>query len=84
MIKIIFVFLFLISLIECGSWVSWNWNDGTPSNGIIGGYDSGRPYYVIRAPHGGGLLPGKFSPDSRHAFISFGDYEVEKYSFEVK
>ena len=84
MFKVILICLFLVSLGECGSWRSWSASSGNvPGDSVLAGYDKGRPYYVIRAYHGSGVLPGKYSPDLRQAYVSFGGHEVEKSTFEV-
>lgn len=85
MYKVILLCLFTISLCEGGTWRSWSASSGSvPGGSVLGGYDNGRPYYVIRADHDNGVLPGKYSPDLRQAFISFGGHEVGKASFQVK
>lgn len=55
-----------------GKWVVWNRFD-TISNVVVS-----EGSYVIRAPHGGGLVPGKYNPSSRDAYVAYGGKEHVK------
>jgi hypothetical protein len=85
--KEIFVLILclLISHGESAQWVSWNSNkSGIPYNAVVGGHNgNGATYYVIRGRHSGGTLPGKYSPDFSHGYLSYGGYQIQVLNFEV-
>lgn len=65
-----------------------NWRDGNDgsvpcSNAIIGGYEGGKPVYIVRASTGVGLLPGKLVSRIGQAFVPFNDREIRVYNYQV-
>jgi len=66
-----------------GRWVRGN-AQSVPAGAISGGReDNGSPLFIIRAPFGGGLHPGKFSPAYKKAYIPYGGQERELTDFEI-
>ncbi|XP_055548324.1 natterin-4-like [Wyeomyia smithii] len=64
--------------------MEWSADDGIPQNALVAGLDQdGSPLYVARAHHEGDLIPGKFIPNRKQAFVSYGGLEVFKSDFEI-
>ncbi|XP_005189330.1 uncharacterized protein LOC101891949 [Musca domestica] len=58
--------------------------DYAPANSVVAGHDSdGSVIYVARSQHNGLLLPAKFIPDRREAYVASDGNEIRKSSIEV-
>ncbi|XP_034108485.2 uncharacterized protein LOC127564999, partial [Drosophila albomicans] len=65
-------------------WTARNVKDPLPPFAIVAGYDSNRdPIYVARASHNGEMLPAKFIPNKKQAYVSWGGEEINKHDFEI-
>ncbi|XP_060654649.1 uncharacterized protein LOC132790206 [Drosophila nasuta] len=65
-------------------WIARNVRDHLPPLAIVAGYDSNRdPIYVARARHNGEMLPAKFIPNKKQAYVSWGGKEITKNDFEI-
>ncbi|XP_062131703.1 uncharacterized protein LOC133842565 [Drosophila sulfurigaster albostrigata] len=75
------------NLVHCAVgpiWIARNVNDPLPPFAIVAGYDSNRdPIYVARASHNGEVVPAKFIPNKKLAFISWAGKEITKNDFEI-
>lgn len=80
MFKILFFVVTLISFGDCYKWVPWNSRSYNLPSGAYAGQSS---YYVIRARHSGGLLPGHYDENENNAFVSYNGYEIPYQNFEV-
>ena len=59
--------------------------DGSlPPGAVVAGHDiNNEPLFVARAYHEGALLPGKFVPSHRVAYVPWGGKEISKHTYEV-
>jgi hypothetical protein len=66
-------------------WIEWSLNNsGVPQDAVCAGHDIDRSeLYVIRAQHEHDLIPGKYSPHRRSAYIPYGGKEHFKTEFEI-
>ncbi|KAL6072266.1 Carbohydrate-binding module family 12 protein [Balamuthia mandrillaris] len=65
------------------SWVSAS-GGSVPSNALVAGYESdGKPIYIGRAQHQGGVHPGKVAPHLGGCNIGYGGQEHAKRDYEV-
>lgn len=88
-ITLVVFFLICIALLSAQAQVSWvTIHDGQPlpKNALVAGAErtsntTELPVYVCRAPHGGGVHPGKLLNGSCQ--IGYGDSVITKSSYEV-
>ena len=64
-------------------WVRSSLDDSAAQGFIASTEADGSPVYIIRAPFGGGLAVGKYSPRLRGAYIPWGGMENRVSSFEL-
>lgn len=68
-----------------GIWVEWSTSkSGIPEFAVYGGSDQNGSYYVIRAKRENEMIVGKYCPQLKKAYISYGKREYEVDNFEVR
>ena len=64
-------------------WLTPESRNALTANAVVAGKEAdGTPLYAIRAPSGAALVPGKFNPKTKEAYISIGGKEVKVDNFE--
>lgn len=64
-------------------WIPWKASQGVPKHAVPGGYEGALSLYVVRAPVGDEIAPGKYVTNHDQAYIPFWGEEKQVKEFEV-